>query len=217
MSNKMILKILLTLLGFSLVLFGLIGFVSNSFQTRSGDIEKYYNQHSLNDKNGLTVDSDNNIYIGELQTNSIQVYDHLGNFQYGFRISKDHVNWFKFGINEDKIHIITGATNNYFVFDKGELISHTKEFNQKELETKYNMNKTNYFETNNKVYNITPFNTVIIKDKSSNEVEKIHLNSPIWPFSIVIFWLIMVCGMGLIFITHRKLFFSMNNWKKWDN
>ncbi|MCK4635294.1 MAG: hypothetical protein KAT32_00360 [Candidatus Moranbacteria bacterium] len=158
LTNKVVFKTVLTLFGFFLALFGLIGFVSNSFQGRSHEITKT----PLNGKNGVVVDSN----------------------------------------------------GNYFVFNKGSLISQEKEFNQKELQLKYHMTQKNYFKTDNKIYSVTPFNTVLIKDKLSSKTEKIHLNAPIWPFSIAIFWLIFASGMVLIFITHRKLFVSMNKWKK---
>lgn len=214
MSNEIKKKIILTLLGFSFVLFGLIGFVSNSFQGMSSKLEKFYIQHPLNDKNGLVIDSNNNIYVGETQTGSIQVYNSEGNFEYGFSFPTGGAGWFTFGIDNDKIHVITARTDSYFIFENGDLISQTKEFNSKELQYKYKMNRNNYFEKDDKIYTINFMSTVSIKDKANDKIEKINLNTPFWPFSIVFFWLIGAMGMVIIFFTHRKLFASMNNWKK---
>lgn len=177
-------------------------------------IEKYFQQHPLNEKHGIAVDSDGNIYIGEGQTGSIQVYDNIGNFQYGIAIPTFKPGYFGFGIEQDKIHIITARDSSHYIFDKGELVSYEKGIDDKrmkDLEKQYPpSNPANSYVTNNKIYKTLLFNTVSIDDKVNGTVEKIHLNSPIWPFSTFVFWIMGATGMGLIYLLNRKFFISMS-------
>lgn len=206
-------KIILNLIGPCLFLFGVIGFSMNiGSSVGKAKIEKYFQQHPLNEKHGIAVDSDGNIYIGEGQTGSVQVYDNMGNFQYGIAIPTYKTGYFGFGIEQDKINIITGRDSSHYIFDKGELVSSEKGIDDKsmqELEKQYPpINPANSYVTNNKIYKILWFNTVSIDDKTNERFEKIHLNSPIWPFSTFVFWIMGATGMGLIYLLNRKLFIS---------
>ncbi|PAB55461.1 hypothetical protein [Anaeromicrobium sediminis] len=212
-KNNNIIKMVLTVVAMFLFLFGWIGgFISGLSSMDSVNSQKYYKQYPLNEKNGIAVDSDSNIYIGEGQTGSIQVYDSTGNFQYGFGFPTGGGGWFAFGIKEDRIHIVTARTDSYFIFDKGELVYSEKEIDYKrseELQAEYNMTYKKSFFKGNKTYKISSRNTVSIKDKLNGKVERIHLKVPIWPFSFKIFHNIASASMGLIFILHHKFFLSL--------
>jgi len=207
-------KIVLNIVAPCLLLFGFIGFFMNAGSSAGkSKIEKYYKQHPLNEKHGIVVDSDGNIYIGEGQTGSIQVYDSMGNFQYGIAIPTYKPGYFGFGIEQDKIHIVTARDASYYIFDRGELVSSENEIDDnrmKKLEKQYPVNYVNSYVTNNKIYKILSFNTVSIDDKVNGEVEKIYLDAPIWPFSTFVFWGIGATGMGLIYLLNRKFFLSMS-------
>ena len=136
----------------------------------------------------------------------------MGNFQYGFSFPTGGSGWFVFGIEQDKIHVVTARTESYFIFDKGELVSSDKGINNdrlKELQTQYHMNHDNSYITSNKIYKISSLNTVSINDRLKEQVEKIHLNVPIWPFPTFVFWVISATGMGFIFILHHKALLSI--------
>lgn len=212
-KRRTIIKTILTLIAICLLLFGGIGFLLSALGSM-GTVgnEKYYKQHPLNEKNGIAVDSHGNIYIGEGQTGSIQVYDSLGNFQYGFSFPTGGGGWFVFGIDQDEIHIVTARTDSYFVYDNGELVYSEKDIDydySQELQEKYHMVETNSFEVNNRIYEITTKNTIRIQDKLNNKIEKIKLAVPIWPLPVFVFWIIAAIGMGLIFILHHKFLRAM--------
>ena len=217
-ASKIFYKTCMTLLAVGLFFLGFMGFmISAMYSMGQKDIEKYYKQHPLNDKRGIAVDSSGNIYIGEGQTGSIQVYDSQGNFQYGFSFPTGGAGWFDFGIEQDKIHIVTARTDSYFIFDRGELVYCEEGINynrSKNLQAKYNMAQSNSFDIGNKVYKISSFNTVLIQDNTIGNVEKIYLNTPLWPLSFGLFWVIGVCGMGLIYVLHHKFFSSITQRRK---
>jgi hypothetical protein len=212
------LKIVLTIVAFCLILFGWMGFmISASYSMGKSGVDKYYEQYPLNDVNGIAVDSAGDIYIGEGQTGSIQVYNSQGNFKYGFSFPTGGAGWFAFGIEHDKIHIVTARTDSYFVFSNGELVYSEKEIDynhSEELQKKYHMTENYSFATSNKTYRILQHDTVSIKDSLSGQVEKVHLNVPFWPFSIDTFWGIGAFGMVLMFALHHEVFFSMVKFKK---
>ncbi|MHC1723008.1 MAG: hypothetical protein AB9836_07400 [Aminipila sp.] len=207
------LKIVLTFIAVCIFLFGWMGGFINSFNNMNNyEIVKYYDQRPLNDKNGIVVDSEKNIYIGDMETGSIQVYDSLGNFRYGFSFPTGGAGMFSFGIEQNKIYIVAGRSDSFFVFDKGDLIFSEEEvddYHQQELEIKYNMTEDNEYYADNKIYEISAFNTVSIKDSITGEVERISLRVPFWPFSHNTFYLIMVVGIGLIFAMHHKFISSI--------
>lgn len=212
-KNITIFKTVLTIVGFCLFLFGLMGFAMD-YGTSIGktEIEKYYKQQPLNEKNGIAVDSNGNIYVGDGQTGSIQVYDNIGNFQYGFSFPTGGSGWFEFGIEQDKIHIVTARTESYFIFDRGELVYSEKgiKYDRSEkLQAQYNMKNDSSYIANNKIYKISSLNNVSINDKVSGKLENIYLNAPIWPFPIAVFWGMGAAGIGLILVLHHKLFISM--------
>lgn len=212
------LKTFLTIVAICLMLFGAAGFMMSALLSMGrGDIKKYYNQYPLNEKKGIIVDSQGNIYIGERESGSIQVYDSLGYFQYGFSFPTGGAGWFVFGIDQDRTHIVTARTNSYFIFDKGELVYSQKGINydfRQELENRYNMTEASTFAISNKVYKISLFNTISIQDKLNGQIEKLYLNTPIWPFPILVFWVIGAGGMGLIFALHHQFLLSMSKWMK---
>lgn len=212
------LKIVLTIVAFCLILFGWMGFmISASYSMGKSGVDKYYEQYPLNDVNGIVADSAGNIYIGEGQTGSIQVYDNQGNFRYGFSFPTGGAGWFAFGIEQDKIHIVTARTDSYLVFFNGELVYSEKgiDYNySQELQKKYRMTESYSFATSNKIYRILKHNTVSIKDSLSGQVENVHLNVPIWPFSIDTFWGIGAFGMFLMFALHHEVFLLMAKPKK---
>ncbi|MCT4594562.1 MAG: hypothetical protein N4A57_09900 [Anaeromicrobium sp.] len=201
----LIIKRVLTFVAVCMLVFGGVGFCSKMGSVSS--CHKYYKQYPLNDKNGIAVDSEGNIYIGEGETESIQVYDSLGNFQYGFSFPTGGGGWFAFGIKEDKINIVTARTDSYFIFDKGELIYSEKEIGYNrcgELETEYHMTAENTFSTGSKTYDISSLNIVSVEDKSNGKVEKIHLDVPVWPFSAWVFWRIAAIGMIMFFVLNPE-------------
>jgi len=204
-------KNVLTLIGFCMILVGGFGFMTGLFRGSMVVIENNHHQYSLNQKNGIAVDSDGNIYIGDGGTGCIQVYDSTGIFQYGFSFPTGGGGNFDFGIEQDKIHIVTARTESYFIFDKGKLVSSEKgiDYNRsKKLEKQYNMTQGTLYDISGKKYEISLFNTVRIEDKESGQVEKIHLDVPIFPLHIVVYWVIGAAGMVMIFELHRKFFLS---------
>lgn len=212
------LKIFFTIIGIFLLLFGFIGFMTcAATSTSSVNVSKYYKPYPLNDKNGLVVDSNGNIYIGDTQTGSIQVYDMSGNFQYGFNFPTGGSGWFTFGIEQDKIHVLTTRTQSHFIFNNGELISSEKgiDYNQSEkLQKQYHMTTDNSYELNNRIYTISTTNTIDVKDKATGQIQQIHLNVPIYPFPIYVFWIIGVMGMALLYIVQHKFFSEILKAKK---
>jgi hypothetical protein len=191
--------------------------ISAAYSMGKSGIGKYYEQYPLNDINGVAADSSGNIYIGEGQTGSIQVYDNQGNFKYGFSFPTGGAGWFAFGIEQDRIHIVTARTDSYFIFYKGELVYSEKEIDysySQELQKKYHMTESKSFVTDDKVYRILRHDAISIKDSLSGKIENIHLNVPIWPFSIDTFWGIGAFGMVLMFALHHEIFLSMAKPKK---
>ena len=203
------LKIILNILFICLFLFGYIGFAIIAINNMGGKAYngKYYNQYPLNDKNGIAVDSMGNIYIGEGERSCIQVYDINGNFQYGFNIPTAG-GGFVFGVYNDMLYIITFRTSVYLIINQGKLISQEEIDYDKsiDLQQKYNMSDSNMFIKNNIVYKISMDNVLSIENKLTDDNTKIKLNTPAWPFSILIFWLMVAIGGGLIFlINHKKI------------
>lgn len=209
MKINRILKIIITFLSICLITVGMAGFIMGA--TGKINVGKFYKQHPLNEKNGIVADTNGNIYIGEYESGSIQVYDKLGNFKYGFGLPTGGAgHWFSFGIDQDKIHVVT--TSSYFIFDKGKSVYSEEEIDYnslQELQIKYHMSETKSYEINNKIYRILPFNNVSIQDKLNGKVEQIHLNAPIWPLPIWVFWVMGAVGMALIFILYYQIFFTM--------
>lgn len=196
------LKVIFTVIEICMTLFGFFGFML-SVSGSSVSVGKYYEQYPLNQKNGIAVDSSGNLYIGEGERDCIQVYDSKGSFQYGFRFPTGS-GWFTFGIADDKIHIVTARTHVCFVFDQGELSYSEKDIDEnrsEELQKTYHMTDGNVFTAGDKTYRIQSFNTVSVKDGSTGEKEKIHLNAPLWPFSVFVFW--FIAAVGLVPIVFR--------------
>jgi hypothetical protein len=207
---RIILKTVLTLIAICIILFGGIGF-SESGPSRMGNvkIKKYYEQRPLNQKAGIAVDSYGNIYIGDRDKGIIQVYDSMGDFQYGFSFPAVTSSPFVFGIEQDKIHIVIDKRGSYFIFDGGELVSSEKgidEARMQKLKIQYNMKEDDSFDTSDKNYELSLFNTVIIHDKLSGKNDQVHLNVPISSLPVFVLWVIGAAGMGMVFALHRKFF-----------
>lgn len=144
------LKTVLTFIAVCIFMFGWMeGFINSFNNINNDEIVKYYDQRPLNEKNGIVVDSEKNIYIGDMETGSIQVYDSLGNFQYGFSFPTCG-GMFSFGIEQNKIYIVAVRSDSFFVFDRGDLISSEEgvdDYRQQELETRYYMTEDNEYYT----------------------------------------------------------------------
>ncbi len=211
-SNKVV-RIIITMIAVCLVLFGFIGFLASATGTMNDmNPNIYHDQHSLNDKNGIAVDSFGNIYIGEGETGSIQMYDHTGLFQYGWSFPTGGGGWFVFGIDKDQIHVVTARTDSYFVFKDGELVYSEENISyehSRDLQKRYNMSETNCFIMDNTIYRISFLNTVKIENNSAGYADTIQLNAPAWPFPVFAFWMIAAVGMALLFMLHYKRFFSL--------
>lgn len=81
------------------------------------------------------------------------------------------------------------------IFENGKLISSEEgisDYRSQELQKQYHMSESNTFVGYNKVYSISLFNTISIKDNASGKVYKIHINTPFWPFNIMVFWIMGV-------------------------
>nr|HPK07597.1 hypothetical protein [Aminivibrio sp.] len=141
-------KTIPTIIGICMVLFGMAGFIFAAMGSAgTAGADTYYDQHALNEKNGIAVDSSGNIYVGEGETGSIQVYDGSGGFEYGFRFPTGGGGWFSFGIDaENKIHVVTARTDSYFVFSDGELVYSEEDISNDrsdELQAEYDMSESN--------------------------------------------------------------------------
>jgi hypothetical protein len=198
-DRKKLKKSINTALKILAVPIALVGFYGFCMGVALGndEVSKFYVQHPLNEKCGIAADSDGNIYVGESETGSIQVYNKQGVFQYGFGFPTGGSGSFAFGIDDDKIHLVTAREDSYLVFDKGVLISEEIIDNDRsqELQKTYNMTNGFYCTCNNADYMISTFNTVTIEDKSGNLIEKFRLKKvPIWPFPIMIYWMMAAVG-----------------------
>jgi len=201
-------KPLILIVGILLYLFGFIGFVYPlSFSNKT---ETFYEVRTINDRNGLAIDSHGNFYIGDGEKNNIQVFSNTGNFLYGLTIDTNSGS-FNFGIDSnDIIHVITVRNNLHLKFRNGELISEEiVDYDRKEeIREMYKMSDgdllTNWttgstYKKDLKNYKLTLGKDIKVYDSISKTSEIIPLDIPIWPFSNSVFWLIGVIGLGLIF------------------
>jgi hypothetical protein len=205
-------RIAISFLAVMIFFFGFFGFfLGSSYSTGDYNSGKYFKQHPLNEKNGIAADSFGNIYIGETETGSIQVYDPSGRFKYGFSFPTGGSGWFAFGIEQNKVHVITARTDSYFVFSDGELIYSESIGNDRsdQLQARYNMNEDSKFTANNKIYEISAFNTVTIRDLTTGLVEKVHINTPIWPFPVFVFWIIGFLGAVILLMVNNEFLKSL--------
>lgn len=199
----------LTGLGIFLMIFGFCGFLlgigAAGGRVNSGNVLK----RPLNEKNGLAVDSSGFIYIGEGESGSIQVYDGSGHFQYAIGFPTGGAGWFAFGLEDDRLHVVTARTDSYFIFDNGKLVYTEEDISYErsvQLQEQYHMSDSNRFESGGMIYRISFLNTVTARDPSTGQIRRIHLNAPVWPFPIFAFWMFAAAGMALLFVLHHGLF-----------
>lgn len=197
-------------LGILLLIFGFFGFfLSLPFPNK---IERFTDVKTINDRNGMVVDSFGNIYIGDLQKNTIQVFSKTGSFLYGFTINTSGT--YNFGIDEDdNIHVVTIRNNKHLIFESGFLVNEENiDYEQiMELEKKYKMPDgslvTNYttgsqYIRDSKKYRFTLGKNIEVTDLETKTTTTIKLNIPWWPLSIFSFWLTAAIGMILCLITY---------------
>lgn len=179
------------------IIFGSFGFMLSLGGDNNDDY--FLKVKSINNVNGIAVDSIGNIYIGDLERSYIQVFNKEGNFLYGFSISAGGMrSYYSFGIDKvDVIHVVT--ISNYFKFKNGELIHQEKIESKNELEELYDMSKSNVFKTRDKVYKFTFLKNLKIIDTQNNKIEIVKLNIPIFPLPISFFWFVAAIGMILFF------------------
>lgn len=195
------LKIIGAILGVLCVLFGFCGFFMSFAMSTSKKHGTFYSAKPINDVNGMAVDTDGYIYIGDKEGSYIQVFDESGNFAYGFSFDTGS-GWFEFGIDKNNIiHIVTARTDSHLQYLNGNLQSTEKiDYDrQNELDSMYNMTTGSSFTKNNKEYSVAQNHKLKIYDSLSNSIHTIPLGVPIWPFPILVYWLIGAVGVGLIF------------------
>jgi hypothetical protein len=194
------LKILAFIIGLIMIVFGFLGFAS-FFATTTNEDGVMVSASPIHDVNGIAVDSKGQIYIGDVESGSIQAFSKTGQFIFG-NTFPGGAGWFAFGIdNNDVIHIVTARTNSYFQYYNGklidsELINYSR---QQQLIKEYDMQNNNQYLIKCKEYLMSSSNQITILDHSSNTEEKIILNTPSWPLSILTYWLIGAGGLGLWF------------------
>lgn len=212
------LKVIAFIIGFILILFGLTGFLSSTATAPTDENGMMVSSLPLNEVNGIAVDSKRQIYVGDGQSSCIQVFSNTGQFIYGFSFPTGGAGWFAFGIdNHDVIHIVTARTDSYFQYFNGERIySESIDYSrQNQLEKAFNMSYGNSYESYNKEYSVSSRNQITIHDISSNNKEKIILDTPFWPLSTFTYWLIFAGGMGLWFWSFAwKLIKSSKSYNK---
>ena len=208
------LKVVAFILGCIFIFFGSYGFLSCFSSATTDNKGVLVSSLPINDANGIVVDSKGNIYIGDAQSSSVQVFSNTGQFLYGFSFPTGGAGWFAFGIDDqDIIHIVTARTDSYFQYLNGERIysESIDSSRQEQLEKAYKMSSGNSFDFQNKKYSVSSRNVINIHSLSSNDISEIKLNTPFWPLSIFTYWLILACGTGLWFWSFAwKLIKSLN-------
>lgn len=160
----------------------------------------FYSEKPLKYVNGMAVDTNGYIYIGDEEGSYIQVFDENGKFSYGFSFDTG-AGWFEFGIDKNNIiHIVTARTDSHFQYLNGNLLSVEKiDYEQQcELQSAYDMSSSDSFTANFKEYQLTN-HKLKIYDETNNRDKTVSLSVPVWPFPIFVYWLIGAAGMGLIF------------------
>lgn len=197
-----------------MIFLGFAGFLSKAGIGATSGSYIFHVQKPLNDVRGIRVDSTGQIYIGDGESASIQVYSPDGVFQYGFSFPTS-TGWFIFGLDEnDQIHVVTARTDSHYIFFAGELVGeeHIDNYDvQAALETKYNMAEGSTFQMGTKNYRITTFRRIKITDTKDNTIIKLNLHTPIWPFSVFSYWLIAALGGVMVFISIFRVIFPDNS------
>ena len=207
------LKVIGGILGVAFAIFGFYGFTLPMMRSSSTTPCTFYSAKAINEVNGVTVDTNGKIYIGDDEGNYIQVFDSNGNFLYGFSFDTGK-GWFDFGIDDNNIiHIVTSRNKGYFQYLNGELIhSELIDYERRfEIENTYNMSTRNSYKLNSTEYKITYFHNLKKYNSLSGITENVSIKVPVWPLPIYVYWLISAVGMGLIFWSFAWNFFKQKN------
>lgn len=213
-KNSMIptpLKVILSILGIVLFFIGFFGFFMSAARGMHQQMGIFNTQKPLNDINGIAVASNGDIYIGEMQSACIQVYNQSGVFQYGFYFSTGGAGWFALGIDsDDKIHVVTARNSSHYIFKKGELVGEEKNIDydmQIILECLYDMTDGSMFQNGEKSYRATANGWVKVTDLVNGSVSDLNLHTPKWPLSVSNYWFIAGIGALMLFFGIAEVLF----------
>ena len=210
-------KIATTTIGVILLLFGFFGFFIAAGTRMSDKTGKLFNQKPLYTINGIAVDSIGNIYYGNKEHTSIDVYDNKGSFLYRFSFPSGY---FVFHIDhEDIVHVATARVNKIFSFKDGDLLSERKYINSQEKSDIINefnrQRKRKYIDSNGNKYVISVI-TIKVYDQQGTLIRRVWANAPIWPFPIVMFWCIAAFGLFIAFISNLEFLWGLfGNSRSW--
>lgn len=194
-------KLIEAVIGGICLLFGLVGFCL-SFVESISNKGVFYTAKAINHINGVAVDVDKNIYIGDEEGGYIQVFNNDGTFQYGFSFTTGRGR-FAFGVDDQNIvHIVTARTKDYLEYYNGEplCVQGIDGDLAQGIENSYHMSSGTTFVNDNLQYKTTLFHKVRIYDPSGNLIKTISLKVPIFPLSMSCYSLIGTFGMGLLLL-----------------
>lgn len=152
----------------------------------------------INDINGIAVDSDGNIYVGDMERSIIQVFGANGAFLYGFYVPTWR--YYVLGIDEQDIIHVVGAMDSHHGYLRGEeLFEEEVTYEEEELlKDKYQMNSGHTFHTEDKTYRLSLFHRLTVTQADGGK-EVVTLQAPYWPPPFLVWWTLSVVSL-LMFI-----------------
>lgn len=209
-------KIIFTVVGVILLLFGLFGFFMMFATSSSEQTGLFDDQKPLYSIKGIAVDSKGNLYYGIDESSSIQVYDNECNFLYRISFKTGGAGYFAFYIDSDDIiHIATARANCVYSFYNGDLLDIREYADSEEESDTINayerLQKSSYFDSNGNRYDISG-SGVKMYDINGVFIRNMSPNAPVWPFTIFMYWGIAALGMIIVFLANVK--FIINTFKQ---
>lgn len=208
-------RVIGTIIGFLLLFLGFLGFfmmLGNAMHEETG---RFNDPKPLYSIRGIAIDSIGNLYYGNNDHSTIQVYSNKGSFLYRFSFPTGGAGYFAFYIdNDDVVHVATARTNKVFSFKEGDWIGERTYVDGKDESDTINdferRKKKEFFDVEGNRY-IISIRTVKMYDPNGIFVRKVSPSAPIWPFSIFMFWGIGALGIPVILLSNFwffKKFFS---------
>ena len=201
-------KLGITLVGLFLLLAGFMGFIASVGNSVRGQFGRFYDQVPIHELIGIVVDGSGNIFWGTSNHNSIQVYDNTGAFLYRFSFPTGG-GTFSFYIDSyDILHVATARGNRVFSFKEGVLINEERCEDSSSFYEFRNRRQREYVDRDGNIYRIRP-RWVRMYDEHDNFMRTIFARTPIWPFSPIIMWLIVILGIIMVLLANKVFFLDI--------
>ncbi len=195
MDSKAIKKtvdVIIFILGTSIGLFGLLGFVSAGMIGEGARTYLFNKPRALVNSVEIEVDKDGKIYVGS--SGAVQCFDEKGKFSYGIHTGNKPYHW---GFDKDgKIYIVDGF--DYQKYVNGVLVDSKRILDEKEKDMLLKQDRMVHSKetsVNGKEYCYT-FRRITVTEADGSEYI-IHLDVPTWPWPTMVYWLIALFGAVL--------------------